>query len=247
MFERARDFADVLYDARFTTVIPFKTYEALEEALLAGEIDAAWGPPMICARVEDAGGAVAFRAIRGGSTVYRAALLARAQDRFELPTLAAGAFRPRAVWVDRWSMGGYLLPRAHLRAAGIDLGSMMLSEKTLGSYTACFDAVMRWEADLTATFVGSDGFEAHWGGRVKGLRAIAYTEDTPNDAIVLGRRASTDRMALVIGSLQQLLASRRAHDILTKVFEVDDFERPPRHTYAPLLRLLDRPSVTTIP
>src|SRR5262245_32411504 len=30
VFERARDFADVLYDARFTTVIPFKTYEALE-------------------------------------------------------------------------------------------------------------------------------------------------------------------------------------------------------------------------
>ena len=49
-FELAREFADVLYGAGFTSVTPYKSYEALQNDLLSGKTDAAWGPPVICAR-----------------------------------------------------------------------------------------------------------------------------------------------------------------------------------------------------
>src|SRR5690606_3208009 len=141
--ELARTFADVLYGAGFSTVVPMKSYGELEQALLGGEVDAAWGPPIVCARIEAAGGQVALRAVRYGAVTYRSVLICRSGDPLDLRQLGGpGGRRVRAVWVDRWSMGGFILPRHHLRARGIDLERALSSERVVGSYDACFRDVL---------------------------------------------------------------------------------------------------------
>ena len=236
VFEMAREFADVLFAARFTTVVPFKSYEALQKALFDGEVDAAWGPPVICARVEGAGGVIAHRAIRRGATTYRSALVNRKQDRWGLAVVKSGAFRPRAVWCDAWSMGGYLLPRGLLVAQGIDLETQLLNQRWLGSYTACFESLNEYDADLTASFVGaSGGLEAVWGQRVERLQIIALSDECPNDGIVLSPKLEPQRVLKIRDNLSQLLDNLDAHEILCSQFSVEGFDIPPGNTYAPLL------------
>ncbi|MBL0216264.1 MAG: PhnD/SsuA/transferrin family substrate-binding protein [Myxococcales bacterium] len=236
MLELAREFADVLFGASFETIIPFKTYEALQQAVLAGEVDAAWGPPLVCARVEAAGGMVALRAVRHGEVTYRSVLLVRVQDQYELAALRTGEARPRAVWVDASSMGGYLLPRAHLRKAGIDPATAFLTERMLGSYTACFDAVLDADADLTASFLGKTELETMWGDKMRRLRPLAYSDEVPNDGVVLAPGLSSAQRAALVGNLRKLLANARSHDVLCSVFTVTGFEQPPPGTYAPVLQ-----------
>jgi ABC-type phosphate/phosphonate transport system substrate-binding protein len=236
VFEMAREFADVLFAARFTSVVPYKSYEALQKALFDGEIDAAWGPPVICARVEAAGGVIAQRAVRRGSTTYRSALVNRKQDRWDLNVVKTGGFRPRAVWVDEWSMGGYLLARALLKKEGIDLQAQLLNERWLGSYTACFESLGEYDGDITASFVGSTGgLETIWGSKTERLQILALSDESPNDGIVLAPKLDENRILHLRDNIQQLLDNRNAHKVLCSQFSVEDFDIPPQGTYAPLL------------
>ncbi len=239
--ELARQFADVLYGAGFDTVVPFKSYAELEAALLSGEVDAAWGPPIVCARVEAAGGKVAMRAVRYGATTYRAVLVCRSGDDLDVHDLGKpGDRRPRAVWVDKWSMGGFILPRAYLRSKGVDPATAFVSERVLGSYEACFNEVLEGDADLTASFAGRRGlgYVELCGDRAFQLRTIAYTPDCPNDAVVLGSTLDAAQSKKLIDGLRGLLGTPTSKEILATMFDVDDFDVPPANTYSPLLALL---------
>jgi ABC-type phosphate/phosphonate transport system substrate-binding protein len=239
--ELARRFADVLYGAGFSTVVPMKTYEQLELALLAGDVDAAWGPPIVCARVEAAGGQVALRAVRYGAVTYRSVLICRTSDALDLRQLGVGGGRvARAAWVDPRSMGGYILPRHHLRSLGIDPRRAFLSERALGSYEACFQAVLRGEADITASFASRRGL-----GYVElcreqafDLRTLAYTEECPNDGVVLSPQLGAEAAASLVAGLHQLIAHPASLSVLASTFAVDSFDRPPPSSYSPLLSLL---------
>ena len=237
-WELARELAALLDDAGFSMVIPFGSYEELERQLFSGEVDAAWAPPMVCARVEVAGGTVALRGIRGDERTYRSALVARSQDVFDLGALERGAFRPRVAWVDRSSVGGYLLARAHLRRLGVAVDTAFLQESMLGSYTACIDALLGFETNLSALFVGTYGLEPLWGPKARRLKVLAYTEEVPNDGVVISPSLLPDRAARLLDRLHRLLESAASHRHLTAILQVDDFDRPPPGTYAPVLRLV---------
>jgi phosphonate transport system substrate-binding protein len=236
-WEMARELAAVLYDAGFTLVVPFKTYKELQQALLAGEVHAAWGPPLLCSHVEAAGGTVALRAVRDGAVTYRSAIVGRARDGFSLETLTSGGFRPRVAWVDEASVAGYLLPRACLRARGIDFRSAFLEERMLGSYNACIDALIGYESDLSALFVGQRGLEHSWGERALRLKTLALTDETPNDGVVVSGTLSSDRAGHLIQSLERMIASDHARRVIMTAFNVDDFDHPVKGTYAPVLAL----------
>ena len=233
----AREFADLLYDVGFSTVVPYKSYQALQTAVLAGEVDAAWGPPLTCARVESVGGSVALRAVRGGASTYRSALVSRSQDTFEISTLGQGAFRPRAAWVDASSVGGYLLARAYLRSAGVDINTAFLNQRMLGSYSACIDALFEFESDLTALFVRAGDFTGTWRERAQRLRVLAYTDESPNDGVVISPSVSEERSDAIVRGLQHLISKDSSRTVLMSMFTTDGFDVPPRGTYIPILTL----------
>ena len=96
----ARRFADLLSPAGFVRVLPMKSYAETARAVISGEVDAAWAPPLICAFVEGAGGRVALRARRFGRTSYRSALVCHASSDLDMEQLQRGG-PYRAAWVSR--------------------------------------------------------------------------------------------------------------------------------------------------
>jgi len=237
----ARELASLLDHSGFSMVIPFKSYEDLEHALFGGGIDVAWCPPIVCARIEAAGGGILLRGVRGEERTYRSALVARAQDTFDLDALDKGTFRPRAAWVDRSSVGGYLLARAHLRKLGVAVERAFLQQSMLGSYAACLEALLSFETDLTALFAGRQGLEPLWGGKAKRLKVLAFTEDVPNDGVVLSPALPEERAALLREQIEKVLATPSLKKQITAMLHVDEFDVPPPGTYAPVLKLCDPP------
>lgn len=235
----ARELAALLDSVGFTTMVPYRTYEVLEGQLASGAVDVAWCPPIVCARIEAAGGAVLLRGVRNGERTYRSAIVIRGQDSFDLDTIARGKFRPRAAWVDRSSVGGHLLARAHLRGLGIELERAFLQQQMLGSYAACLDALLAYETDLSALFLSQRGLEAEWGPRVRRLKVLAITDEAPNDGVVLSPALPPERAQLLREKLTRVLARPAARAQLLAVLNVDDFDEPPPGTYAPLLQLCD--------
>lgn len=243
--ERARAFAAVLYEAGFSTVWPLPTYAAVEEQLFTGEIDAAWGPPLVCARIEAQGGRVALRSLRWGAPCYRSALLCRAGDRLDLHELGKSRRRPRAVWVDEFSMSGYLLPRAHLSRLGVTPSEVLFEEKLAGSFEACLQNVLEGDADLTACFSAAArsnrpraGYVELLGVRADELRVVDYTAECPSDGIVLSPRLSADAAAELGGALTKLVEERHLCRQLALAFDVDGFEPAPPGSYREVLQLV---------
>jgi phosphonate transport system substrate-binding protein len=242
MRTRARELAALLYDAGFGMVATSESYTQLEERLVSGEADAAWGPPLVCARVEAQGGRVALRALRDGASTYRAVLVARAQDSLNLADPAHVKRRPRASWVDTHSMAGYVLPRAFLRSLGLDLGHFLVEEQMLGSYEKCIAAVLDGHSDLTSTFAGpsdtlGDGYVTIAGKDAVELRAVAYTPECPNDGVVLSPKLAPPAAEAMTQALAALVATPAARDVMAHAFSVTGFERPPAGSYLPLLAL----------
>lgn len=239
--ELARRFADVLYGAGFSTVLPMRTYEQLERALQEGEVDAAWAPPIVCARVESLGGEVALRAVRYGAVTYRSVLICRTSDSLDLRHLGPeGGRMVRAAWVDPHSMAGYILPRHYLRARGIEVAHAFAEERLLGSYAACFEAVLRGEADIAASFANRRGlgYQELCRERAFDLRTLGYTDECPNDGVALSPRLDQDQAGGLMAGLHRLISHPSSLSVLTSTFDVDGFDRPPTSSYSPLLSLL---------
>lgn len=217
------------------------SYGSIESALLQGHCHAAWSPPIVCARIESAGGVVALRSVRYGATTYRAVLLSRARDHIDLKRLGSpGARKLRGAWVDEWSMGGCILPRYYLRSRGLNLSEVFAEERLLKSYAACFKAVLEGNADLTASYATRRGigYVDLCGERAVELRALAYTDESPNDGIALSPTLSPQESEELRAIIEEHLSEDRAPELLATGFDVNGFDRPPPGTYSALLSLL---------
>lgn len=240
--ELARQFADVLYSAGFSTIKPYKSYYEMETALHRGEAHAAWGPPIVCASLEAAGGITVVRAVRYGAVTYRSVLLARTDSGIDIKRIGNPGMRPlKAAWVDPWSMAGYILPRHHLRTLAVEPTAAFAEELVLGSYDACFQAVLGGQADLTASFAGRSGlgYVELCGTRARELRTLAFTRECPNDGIVLSPTVTGDARAELTAALHSLLDRPAARDKLSRTFDTDDFDIPPADTYKTLWDLVE--------
>lgn len=238
--ELALEFADVLFGGGFTQVIPYRSYEELERSLLDGEVDAAWGPPLVCGRVEAGGGAVPFRAVRDSATSYRSVLICRQNDPVEIDQLGqTGARKPRVVWVDEWSMAGYILPRHYLETAGVDVEAAFSEQRWMGSYEACFNELLDGEADLTASYANRRGtaYVELCGNSAHLFRVLCYTDECPNDAVVVAPQIDREHQAAVIKGLRDLIRTPRALDVLAAMFDIDGFDEPAPGLYQPLAAL----------
>lgn len=213
---RAGDLARRLQDflarhlARDVTVYVAPDYAAVEDDLLFGSADAAWGPPFVCARLQGAGGRFLLHTVRRGASRYRSGLVCRKGEGPSLDDVTG----LRAAWVSPDSTAGYLLPRQWLRDRGIDADSAFVTVRFYGSYQAAVQAVMDDEADITAVFASvEDATEEHTAldelsrETQERLEIFAYTAERLNDGIVLA--PDVDRMLLE--ELRDLLT--RAHEI----------------------------------
>lgn len=224
----------------FATSLPVEiwvspTYDGLASSLLSGETTLAWAPPFSCARLENAGIPVLVRAIRKDRGTYRAALVCQANARVHLDRLAG----LRAAWVDRESTGGYLLVAGYLRGRGVDLDRTFSSQQFKGSYQAALGAVLSDQADLASVYAppSEAGGTLELDELVKGaqgkLKALAYTDEAPNDGVAL---APFTPATLVRAIEQAFIGADQlpmGPDVL-ELFRAERFELAPKNGYRAL-------------
>ncbi|MBX7099076.1 MAG: phosphate/phosphite/phosphonate ABC transporter substrate-binding protein [Myxococcaceae bacterium] len=224
---------------RATSVVVPASYEALARELLAGRVDSAWAPPFVCARIEAMGVRVLVRGVRNGASTYRAALMCKKGAGLELDVLAG----KRAVWADRDSVGGYLLPMALLRSKGQDPGRIFLSQGFAGSYRAALEVVLRGDADVTSIFApagktsGATGLAELWPEKKDDFEVVGFTEESPNDGVAV----AVGTPAALVTKLEQVFTALHDSDegrgILHDTFNAERFESAPRMGYRALYRV----------
>lgn len=240
--QRAEPLARVL--AARGVVVQMKvapSYQALGDQLLHARVDVAWAPPIVCARVEAAGGSVALRAVRHGATAYRAALVCRAGPPLQLN-------RPRevvAAWVDEDSAAGYLLARSWLAGRHIDARNGFKRTVFCGSYFAALQAVADGLADVTSVYCSVAGapprstldeVDARLRDR---LQIFAHTADTLTDGIVLPPGAQARNYEPILRALQGLHQDPEGRRALRGLLACDELRaEPSRPTSGALLALL---------
>lgn len=222
---------------RVVDVTVAQSYESLAVDLLAGRTDAAWAPPFTCARVEAMGVRVLCRAIRHGTSSYRSALLTRASAPLTLDALAG----KKALWVDRDSVAGFLLPKAFLKANGLD-SKRFFSEDLAGSYRAALEGVLDGKADVTAVFAPGDGnplegVEEILPGRSAEFALVSVTDPAPNDGVVVAMAIAPETSHALEQALLTLGDHPEGQDLLSNIFHADAFEPAPRLSYRALYRV----------
>jgi phosphonate transport system substrate-binding protein len=167
-----------------------ESYGDLQRRVEGREVDLAWAPPTICARVIDSVPAI-FAVVRRGAANFRAALVVR---RGEITSLAQLRDK-RAAWVDRHSAAGYQLPCALLRRHGYEPDDLLGRQTFVLGYSDAVRRVLEGKADVAPVFVHgeTDEFVTMSLSTIVGARAaerltaLAFTDTTPADALVVVR------------------------------------------------------------
>jgi phosphonate transport system substrate-binding protein len=223
-----------------TEIVVAPSYEALAKDLLSGKVDAAWAPPFVCARIEAMGVRVLVRGVRGGASSYRAALVCRAESPLTVDTLGGRS----AVWTDRDSVGGYLLPMAFLRGKGLDPNKLFAKQEFAGSYKAAVEAVLAETSDVTSVFAPSGkersettGLSEVLPGRERELHIIAFTDESPNDGVAVSMSAPSGLVLDLEKLLLSLHEGAKGNEILRETFHAERFEVAQRMGYRALYRV----------
>ena len=204
----------------FVTVEVAETYTELQQRIEEADVDMAWAPPGICARVRRHARAM-FKAVRSGSSMYQAAIIGR---KGELEDVAALAGK-RAGWVDELSTGGYLLAAGRLRAAGIT-SDRLQSEDFLGSYGAVVRAILDHQVDFGSIYLREPTPEATQASvstfignaRAEKIAPIAYTRAGPSDGLVVTRRAGDE---LDLDALESLVSGPNPTSMLLSMLDAE--------------------------
>ncbi len=200
-----------------------KTYAELAAAMVRGDVDAAWLPPIPFIALEKKGvaeGLVSQR--RAGRAEFHAVLLVGAASPIATLEDLQGT---RAAWVDPYSASGYVVPRIELDARGIDPRAAFAAEKFFRSHAEVVRAVVSGRADVGATFggVGAAGAVTRgaWldvAGAAAAVRVLEVLAPIPGDVIA----ARVDLPKKTRETLTRALVAV-ARDRLHKVFVRDLF------------------------
>ncbi|MCA9610860.1 MAG: PhnD/SsuA/transferrin family substrate-binding protein [Myxococcales bacterium] len=213
-------------------------YADLGDRAERGDADLVWMPPTVCARLEPQLRGV-FKCVRQGRTSYCSAIVVPRGSLSSLSELAG----KRAAWVDRLSVGGYLLAHAELRARGLANG--LAEQRFCGSYPAALDVLLGGEADFAAVTVRDASAMAlrealaAFGGKVAadGLEGIHVTRDSPNDAIGLTQALDPRRADRIARRVFEQKGAR-ARAALCLALDAEGFVRASPDEYADLRRLI---------
>jgi phosphate/phosphite/phosphonate ABC transporter binding protein len=199
-------------------------YQSVIDALVAGDLDLAWMPPLALVAALDRGAGVLAVARRAGATIYNSAILVHAgSDLSRLDELRG----KRAAFVDRQSASGYGFAMAGLISAlGADPG---IRADFHGSHRAVCEAVANRWADFGATYavVKLDGTltQAAWTelmpDRLSEIRSIWTSEPIPGDAVAHRPHMAEQTLAQVRESLLAMARERTGAEVLREVFSAE--------------------------
>jgi ABC-type phosphate/phosphonate transport system substrate-binding protein len=204
-------------------------YDALTEAVRRGEMDGAWAPPLVAARLEALGARILVRAVRRGSVRSRAALVVRVDSSLQLEMLAGTT----AAFVDRSSLGGHLLVMGWLRERGFDPSRLFGQQVFLGSYKAVLEALLAGEADVVSTFAPPEGHDLRLAvrdvvpGREAEVRVLACTGAVLHDAFLVGAHVPLPEALRLERGLVSVREVPEGMALMRDVLRAERLERAP--------------------
>jgi phosphonate transport system substrate-binding protein len=240
--ERAKGFAAQLQRTLGLQVelVVARDYREMSDLLVRGKADAVWAPPFVCARLEAYGLTVAVRGVREGASTYCAALVCRRSS----PLTLQGLSGVRAAWVDRDSVGGYLLVLSMLKSKGLDAEKVFIGQQFVGSYKAALSAVAEGRAEVASIFAvprarstRQTGISDVLPGQVDAFHVVSVSEESPNDGVVLSTKLSIEQREGLTRALLSMHDSVDGRATLAKAFRVERFETAPTSSYRALYKL----------
>jgi phosphonate transport system substrate-binding protein len=217
------------------------SYDALAKDLQEGRLDAVWAPPYVCARLESQNLRVLVRGLRRGASTYRSALVARAGAGLTLEKLQG----TRVAWVDRDSVGGFLLPLALLKGRKLEPAKLFASQTFVGSYRAALEAVLEGKADLAGIFCppasAAESVQASveevLPGKGRSFELVAHTDEAPTDGVCLAASVTPEAATALEAAFVGMRQNAEGQVMLREVFNLDGFEPAPRMGYRALYRV----------
>jgi len=207
-----------------------ETYAELARALSSGQAEIGWTPPLVGARVAASGGRSLVRVVRGGASTFRAAIVCQKGR----PVDPSNLFGMRAVWVDRESTAGYLLPRAWVRSLGFDPDKVFASERFAGSHRAAIEELLGDRADLTAVFAAAADSERPHSAMAElspaeqaRLSIVAYTEEAPNDTIMVAPGVDEETYRYLQRRLLSAVDDAEGSRMLHEVYDAESLTAVP--------------------
>lgn len=167
------------------------SYEELSLALLRGQLDIASLPPVLYLRAREQDArveALAFKLYEGSQGTDGVFLVPDASGVSGLKDLKGKRF----CYTDRNSTTGYLLPRAALRAAGLDPDKVPAEVKFTGTHLQLLRELNEGHCDVGATYSDAYRSAERAGIPVARLRVLHVTGRCPQDALVAGPAASAE-------------------------------------------------------
>jgi phosphonate transport system substrate-binding protein len=216
-------------------------YDALGDEVASGRATVGWVPPIVGARVEMAGGRILRRAIRGGSSVYRAGIVCRKGEVFK----AENASTMTAAWVDEDSAAGYLLARSWLANRRVDAITGFRRALFTHSYVSALQAVADGSADIASIFASVppaperstlDEVDVNLRER---LEVVAHTGDTQTDGIGCGQSVDMAEVQAIVDALDRVVAGPGGQALLQEIIQAEGLiVAPARPTSTSLAVLL---------
>jgi phosphate/phosphite/phosphonate ABC transporter binding protein len=220
------------------------SYEDLARAMLVGEVDFAWLPPLAFVALERRKVAVALvSAQRGGDTAFYSALIVARDSALHAPEDLAGA---RAAWVDPYSASGYVVPRAGLAAIGIDPRVAFSEERFWHSHEAVVRAVVAGRADFGATYAGLDEHaqitRGSWmdiQGADDAIRVLVRFGAIPGDVVAARTALAETTREMLTNALLEISREPGQRVLLGETFGIDELRPWVSAGYDALRRLAE--------
>jgi phosphonate transport system substrate-binding protein len=220
-------------------------YQALADAIVDGEVDFAWMPPISFVHAAERGAGVVALAQRYGRPTYESAIVVRADSPLiKLADLAGSSI----AYVDRDSASGYLYA-ADLIGRELGAPSKVLKEQHFqGSHKAVVDSVRRRWVDAGVTYLVRDAAErivnAGWidlgGNDDVPLRVLATTAPIPCDAIAHRPGLATGLVERLAMTLTEVEGDDEANTVLREVFHTTGMMRADLRIYDAVREAMSR-------
>jgi ABC-type phosphate/phosphonate transport system substrate-binding protein len=205
------------------------SYRKLARLVHERAVDVAWLPPIPYLALEQQQAVVPLVSHeRGGSTQFHCVLIVGAESKIHHPVGLRGK---RAAWVDPLSAAGYVIPRIHLAAMGVDPRSAFASEHFYGSHEAVVRAVVGGKADFGATYARGEvegakvrGAWSDLEGADEAVRVLCAFGAVPSDVIAARPDLAGNVRFRVARALMDASKDAQGKLLMGELFGVDDFK-----------------------